>query len=139
MENTTKKITKREYLNVLRDIVESNDFTFENPDMTTEGLINFIDNEIELLNHKAQSAQKRAADKREEGDELRTRIVDILDTENYMTINEIMAVLNDEALSPQMVISRLSQGCKMNLVEKDLVPFEIAGKTKKLSAYRKLA
>lgn len=134
----TKKITKREYLNTLRAIVENGDFDFENPEMTVDGMLEFIDHEVELLDNKAAAAAKRAAAKREAGDELRARIVELLDTENYMTINEIVKALGDEDVSAQMVTSRLTQACKAELVEKDMVSTEVAGKTKKLSAYRRI-
>lgn len=134
----TKKITKREYLNTLRAIVENGDFDFENPEMTVDGMLEFIDHEVELLDNKAAAAAKRAAIKREAGDELRARIVELLDTENYMTINEIVKALGDEDISAQMVTSRLTQACKAELVEKDMVSTEVAGKTKKLSAYRRI-
>lgn len=134
----TKKITKREYLNTLRAIVENGDFDFENPEMTVDGMLEFIDHEVELLDNKAAAAAKRAATKREAGDELRARIVELLDTENYMTINEIVKALGDEDISAQMVTSRLTQACKAELVEKDMVSTEVAGKTKKLSAYRRI-
>lgn len=135
----TKKITKREYLNTLRAIVENGDFSFENEDMTVDGLIEFIDHEVELLDNKAAAAAKRAQAKRDEGDALRARILEVMSTEDFMTIPEIVKAIGDEDVSAQMVTARLTQCVKADLAEKDSVSVEVAGKAKKLSGYRKLA
>ena len=134
----TKKITKREYLNTLRAIVENGDFSFENEDMTVDGLIEFIDHEVELLDNKAAAAAKRAQAKRDEGDALRARILEVMSTEDFMTIPEIVKAIGDEDVSAQMVTARLTQCVKADLAEKDSVSVEVAGKAKKLSGYRKL-
>ena len=138
----TKKITKRECYNTLMtmvDHVESEGVAFENEDMTCDALREFIAHEIELLDNKAAAAAKRAQTKRDEGDTLRARILDILSTEEFMTIPEITKAIGDEDVSAQMVTARLTQASKANLVEKDNISVEIGGKTKKLSGYRKLA
>ena len=138
----TKKITKRECYNTLMtmvDHIESEGVAFENEDMTCDALREFIAHEIELLDNKAAAAAKRAQTKRDEGDALRARILDILSTEEFMTIPEITKAIGDEDVSAQMVTARLTQASKANLVEKDNISVEIGGKTKKLSAYRKLA
>lgn len=135
----TKKITKREYLNTLRAIVENGDFSFENEDMTVDGLIEFIDHEVELLDNKAAAAAKRAQAKRDEGDALRARILEVMSSEDFMTIPEIVKAIGDEDVSAQMVTARLTQCVKADLAEKDSVSVEVAGKAKKLSGYRKLA
>lgn len=139
----SKKITKRENLGTLLDIVdkiEAEGFVFENEDMTCDTLREFINHEIELLDNKAAAAAKRAQAKREEGDALRAHILDVMSTEDFMTIKEIVKAIGDEDVSDQMVTARLSQAFKAGLVEKESVPVETAnGKTVKRSAYRKLA
>lgn len=139
----SKKITKRENLGTLLDIVdkiEVEGFVFENEDMTCDTLREFINHEIELLDNKAAAAAKRAQAKREEGDALRAHILDVMSTEDFMTIKEIVKAIGDEDVSDQMVTARLSQAFKAGLVEKESVPVETAnGKTVKRSAYRKLA
>ena len=126
----TKKITKRECYNTLMtmvDHVESEGVTFENEDMTCDALREFIAHEIELLDNKA-----------DEGDALRARILDVMSTEDFMTIPEIVKAIGDEDVSAQMVTARLTQCVKADLAEKDSVSVEVAGKAKKLSGYRKL-
>lgn len=139
----SKKITKRENLGTLLDIVdkvEAEGIVFENEDMTCDTLREFINNEIKLLDNKAAAAAKRAQAKREEGDALRAHILDVMSTEDFMTIKEIVKAIGDEDVSDQMVTARLSQASKAGLVEKESVPVETAnGKTVKRSAYRKLA
>lgn len=138
----TKKITKRESYNTLLNIVdmaEDNGIQFENEDMTCDALREFINHEIELLDNKAAAAVKRAQIKRDNGDVLRARILDIMSTEDFMTISEIVKAIGDEDVSAQMVTARLSQCVKAGLAEKDSVSVEVAGKAKKLSGYRKLA
>ncbi len=137
----TKKITKRECYNTLMlmvDQAEADNVVFENEDMTFDGLREFIAHEIELLDNKAAAAAKRAQAKRDEGDALRARILDVMSTEDFMTIPEIVKAIGDEDVSAQMVTARLTQCVKAELAEKDSVSVEIAGKTKKLSAYRRL-
>lgn len=140
MENNTKKITKREYYETLLDILSEplENFTFANEAMTQDGLVEFINNELKLLDAKVEAAQKRAAEKKKEGDTLRDRIYDILNSENYMTITEIVNALADPAVSAQKVTPRLTQLKDLNLVEKNSVSIEVAeGKNKKFTAYRR--
>ena len=120
------------------DQAEADNVVFDNEDMTFDGLREFIAHEIELLDNKAAAAAKRAQAKRDEGDALRARILDVMSTEDFMTIPEIVKAIGDEDVSAQMVTARLTQCVKAELAEKDSVSVEIAGKTKKLSAYRRL-
>lgn len=106
--------------------------------MTCDALREFIAHEIELLDNKAAAAAKRAQAKRDEGDALRARILEVMSTEDFMTIPEIVKAIGDEDVSAQMVTARLTQCVKADLAEKDSVSVEVAGKAKKLSGYRKL-
>lgn len=138
----SKKITKRENLGTLLDIVdkiEAEGIVFENEDMTCDTLREFINHEIELLDNKAAAAAKRAQAKREEGDALRAHILDLMSTEDFMTIKEIVKAIGDEDVSDQMVTARLAQAVRAGLAEKEMKSVEVNGKTKKLSCYRKLA
>lgn len=138
----SKKITKRENLGTLLDIVdkiEAEGIVFENEDMTCDTLREFINHEIELLDNKAAAAAKRAQAKREDGDALRAHIIDLMSTEGFMTIKEIVKAIGDEDVSDQMVTARLTQAVRAGLAEKEVKSVEVNGKTKKLSCYRKLA
>ena len=138
----SKKITKRENLGTLLDIVdkiEAEGIVFENEDMTCDTLREFINHEIELLDNKAAAAAKRAQAKREDGDALRAHILDLMSTEDFMTIKEIVKAIGDEDVSDQMVTARLTQAVHAGLAEKEVKSVEVNGKNKKLSCYRKLA
>lgn len=138
----SKKITKRENLGTLLDIVdkiEAEGIVFENEDMTCDTLREFINHEIKLLDNKAAAAAKRAQAKREDGDALRAHILDLMPTEDFMTIKEIVKAIGDEDVSDQMVTARLTQAVRAGLAEKEVKSVEVNGKTKKLSCYRKLA
>lgn len=136
MEN--KKVTKREYYNVLIDAL--NGTPSFNERITQEDTINFIHKEIQLLENKAEAAQKRAAQKKEAGDELRERIYEVLDTENYMNINEVVEALNDPDISMQMVSPRIAQLVSLNRVEKDSISIKASdgGRTRKRTVYKKI-
>lgn len=138
----SKKITKRENLGTLLDIVdkiEAEGIVFENEDMTCDTLREFINHEIELLDNKTAAAAKRAQAKREDGDALRAHILDLMSTEDFMTIKEIVKAIGDEDVSDQMVTARLTQAVRAGLAEKEVKSVEVNGKNKKLSCYRKLA
>lgn len=138
----SKKITKRENLGTLLDIVdkiEAEGIVFENEDMTCDTLREFINHEIKLLDNKAAAAAKRAQAKREDGDALRAHILDLMSTEDFMTIKEIVKAIGDEDVSDQMVTARLTQAVRAGLAEKEVKSVEVNGKNKKLSCYRKLA
>ena len=78
--------TKREWLNEIK------------AELTDEGQIGFINEQLAQLDSKAEKARIRAAAKREAGDELRERIFNVL-TDEPKTIPAIVAELNDEELS----------------------------------------
>lgn len=143
--NTVKKPTKRDNFNLLLSILDlSENNGFELPEeYTFDGLKNFVNNEISLLDKKAESAQKRANDKKAAGDELREKIYNVLSTSEFMTINDIIDALDDPSVSPQKVTARLGQMAKLDppMVEKDMKSVPIPGedkKTSKKAAYRKL-
>ena len=141
MSNTVKKPTKKANYNAILSILsaaEGEGLVLESTEITYDSLREFIEHEVELLDNKAAAAAKRAQAKRDEGDALRARILEVMSTEDFMTIPEIVKAIGDEDVSAQMVTARLTQCVKADLAEKDSVSVEVAGKTKKLSGYRKL-
>lgn len=147
MTNTTKKPTKKANYSAILSIMkvaQEEGLTLEIADISYDSLREFVEHEIELLDNKAVAAQKRAAQKKIEGDELREKIYNALSDDTFMTISEIVAVLNDPDVSAQMVTARLTQLASPEVarVEKDTVTVPAStegGKTKKLSAYKRLA
>ena len=134
-----KKITKKSYLNTLTDLVEyaeSNGVTLEG-EMTCDGIKEFINHEVELLDNKAAAAAKRAAEKRVEGDALREKILSVL-TDELQPISDIVAALGDANITAQMVTPRLTQLKDLGQIEKDQVTVAgvDGGKSRKVSAYK---
>lgn len=147
MTNTTKKPTKKANYSAILNIIkvaQEEGLVLEIPDITYDSLTEFVDHEIELLDNKAIAAQKRAAAKKVEGDELREKIYNTLSDEEFMTISEIVKALDDPDVSAQMVTARLTQLASPEVarVEKNTVNVPAStegGKAKKLSGYRRLA
>lgn len=100
MEN--KKLTKKDYYGMLKDIVLISDVD------NKEELEAFIDRQIEIIDNKAEKAKERAAEKKAEGDELRAAIKSVL-TEDYQSADDILAQLEGEDLSKAKIIARLTQ------------------------------
>ncbi len=139
---TVRKITKRDNYDAimkLLDICESNGVFIEDEDITYDSLRKHVNNELSILDRKAESAAKRATKKREEGDELREKIYAVLDDE-YMIIDDIVKLLDNE-YSQQEITPRISQLIKLGRVEKDKVTVEASvegGKTRHRTGYRRI-
>ncbi len=68
----------------------------------------------------AEKAKERAAKKAAEGDDLRARVEAVL-TDSPQTVNDILAALGDETLTPAKVVARLTQLRKFEKVTKEEV------------------
>ena len=140
---STKKITKRDYYNTLISIVaaaQNSDLPLEDG-VTYEGLNEFVTHEIELLDAKAASAAKRAAEKKAIGDELRDTVYNILSADDYMTIDDIVAAIGNPDITKNKVTARLTQLSNLNMVEKTQVTIESTTegvKSRKVSAYKRI-
>lgn len=136
---TTTKITKKMYLATIKAIVadaEAN--SVELPEgVTYEGINEFVDHEVELLENKAAAAAKRAAEKKVAGDNLREKILGVL-TDEFQTIPEIVAALGDVNITAQMVTPRLTQLVDLEQAVKDQKSIAAVegGKTRKVSVYK---
>ena len=118
-----KKLTKKDYFNELKEIVEVSESEIK------EELIYFIDSQIASIDNKAEKAKERAAAKRAEGDEIRELVKSKL-TNEFQDAETITALIGDEEISKSKVIARLTQLEKLNLIEKtDIKNSE--GKTRK--------
>ncbi len=135
-------LTKREGYSALLNIinsVENSGITLDMGDVTYDALRTLVENEIQSIDKKAESAKKRAEKQKAEGDELRQAIYSIL-TDDWMAIDEIVAELNDPDVTRGKVTSRLKQLEALEQAEKGtktLPPASENGKPRKLSAYRK--
>ena len=142
MNKTVKFNKKAQYATVLDILAFAEDSNFVLPEGLDYGMLSdFVNHEIELLDKKAESAAKRAADKKVAGDALRERIYGVLSDTEFKTISEIVKDLGDPDVSPQMVTARLTQLIHLEQVEKDSVTVPATtdeGKSRKVVAYRKV-
>ena len=118
-----KKITKREYFEMLKEIVTESDSEYKGE------LIYFIESQIASIDNKAVKAKERAAVKKAAGDELRETVKSVL-TNEFQTADEITAKIDVEDISKNKVIARLTQLVNLGEVEKTDVKDE-SGKTRK--------
>ena len=95
-------MTKREKFEVIGKVFAGLDIEVK------DEIVEFVQNEIAALDAKNEKAKIRAAAKRAEGDELRAIIKGVL-TDEPKTINDIIAEVGDENLTPAKVVARLTQ------------------------------
>lgn len=128
-----KKITKREKFEMLKEIIRGD----VNVEMTVEQaeLIDFLDAQIVAIDTKAEKAKARNAEKKANGDELRDAVQAIL-TEDYQTIDAIVAQIEGEDVTKAKVTARLTSLVKNGLAEKEDVKDE---EGRKLKAYKLVA
>ena len=128
-----KKITKRDYYEMLKEIVRGD----VNADMTVEQaeLIEFIDKQIALIDSKAEKAKARNAEKKANGDELREVVQSTL-TDEFQTIDAIVAQIEGEEITKAKVTARLTALVSNGIAEKTDVKDD---EGRKLKAYKLVA
>lgn len=124
-----KKITKRDYYEILQGLVAEN--AGDNKDL----LLEFLDKQIALIDAKAEKAKVRNAEKKAAGDELRAVVQSVL-TDELQTIDEIVAQIEGEELTKAKITARLSSLCREGIAEKLDTKTEDG---RKLKAYRLMA
>ena len=133
-----EKITKRAMYEALASVAANGGNVFAGiADITDEDLKAFCENEIALLDSKAEKARARAAAKKAEGDEL-TDVVRSLLTDEYQTIADIAAQIKGEDVTPAKVSYRLTQLVKNQIAEKAEVSVagKDGGKARKCCGYK---
>lgn len=127
------KVSKRDYLTAIIGAMHTGEIKYDPNDV-----IAFCEHEIELLDKKTAKAKERAAAKRAEGDELTEQIYDVLSSDEFMTIPEIVKALGDESVSAQRASYRLRSLVEANRAEKTeiTVAGSDGGKASKRVAYR---
>lgn len=135
----TLKITKKTYLATIKALVadaEANNV--ELPEgVTYEGINEFVDHEVELLDNKAAAAAKRAAEKKIAGDALREKVASVL-TDEFQTIPQIVAAIGDVNTTAQMITPRLTQLVDLGqaVKEQKTIAGVDGGKSRKVSSYK---
>lgn len=128
------KITKKRVYNVVRDYIDNSGvekLTDEFGDISVEDILDVFDKAVEQLDAKNAKAKERAAEKRAEGDEVRQRIFDVL-TDEYKTLDDIAADLDDAEITKSKIVARLAQLVKAGQVEKD----DVKNGERKVKGYR---
>lgn len=120
------KITKKDWYAQIRTVVEASD------NEQKDGILAFIDHEVELLEAKAAKAAERAASKKADGDELRNAVQAVL-TDELQTIDAITAQIDGEDVTKAKVTARLTQLVKVGVAAKDMVKTEDG---RKVTAYK---
>lgn len=119
-----EKMTKKEYFNELKTIVENSNVEDKNE------LIYFLQSQIESIENKAIKAKERAAAKKAEGDDLRELVKSTL-TKDFQTVEDIVAKINREDITKAKVVARLTQLSNLKEIEKTDIKTE-ANKSKKV-------
>lgn len=120
------KVTKKDWYAQIRAVVKASD------NEQKEGILGFIDHEVELLEAKAAKAAERAASKKADGDELRNAVQAVL-TDELQTIDAITAQIEGEDITKAKVTARLTQLVKAGVATKDMVKTE---DSRKVTAYK---
>ena len=111
MPEENKKVTKKEYYDLIKNVIEGTNVAEK------DELIEFIDKQVAQIEAKAEKAKARAAEKRIAGDALREKVKSIL-TNELQTADEITNQIEDEEISRAKVIARLTQLVKNGEAEK---------------------
>ena len=121
-----EKMTKAMWFEEIKAVVEASDY--ERKDEAVE----FIDKQLELIASKAEKARERAAKTKAEGDELREAVRAVL-TDEFQTIDDIVAQVAEEGVTKAKVTARLTQLVKAGVAAKDMVKTE---DSRKVTAYK---
>ena len=124
-----KKITKRDYYEMLKEIVLN-----ANVEGSTE-LVEFIDKQVSLIDSKAEKAKVRNAEKKANGDELREVVQNVL-TDEFQTIDAIVSQIEGEEITKAKITARLTSLVKNGIAEKTDVKDD---EGRKLKAYKLVA
>lgn len=127
-----EKLTKRSVYEALLKMVETG--TLE---ITEDELKTFCENEIALLDKKAEKAKERAATKRAEGDALTDAVRGAL-TGEFESIADIAARIEGEDVTVAKVQYRLGQLAKNGEAVKEqiTIPGSEGQKARKVMAYK---
>ena len=128
-----KKITKKEYYAMLKEIVEeSKDIETE---ISKEELLEFINKQVASIETKAEKAKEKAAEKKANGDELREVVQNVL-TDEFQTIDAIVSQIEGEEITKAKITARLTSLVKNGIAEKTDVKDD---EGRKLKAYKLVA
>jgi len=123
----TEKLTDRA---IYTAIVEG---TFE--DLDTDTIVAWAEKKIAQLDHKAEKAKETAAKKRAEGDALTDAVIAVV-TDEFQTIADIAAQVEDETATVAKISYRLNAAAKAGKLEKGELVVEGEKGKRKVVAYK---
>ena len=118
------KITEREMYTMISELLEGN-----------EDVVAFCEKKIAALDKKAENAKVKAAEKKAAGDELRARVEGVL-TDEWQTIAEVVAALDDEEVTASKVTYRLNALVDLGVAVKDETKMPSDGKTRVVKVFK---
>ena len=118
------KITEREMYTMISELLEGN-----------EDVVAFCEKKIAALDKKAENAKVKAAEKKAAGDELRARVEEVL-TDEWQTIAEVVAALDDEEVTASKVTYRLNALVDLGIAVKDETKIPSDGKTRVVKVFK---
>lgn len=121
---TTNKMTEREMYAYIAELLPDHE------DVTA-----FCDKKVAALDKKAENAKAKAAEKKAAGDELRNRVEAVL-TEDWQTIADVVAALNDEDVTASKVTYRLNALVDLGVAVKDETKLPSDGKTRVVKVFK---
>ena len=127
-----EKLTKRSVYEALLNMIETGTLEIAEDELKT-----FCENEIALLDKKAEKAKERAATKRAEGDALTDAVRNAL-TDEFEPIADIAARIEGDDVTVSKITYRLTNLVKAGIAEKDqiTIPATETTKMRKVMAYR---
>ena len=136
MANTEKvvKLTKKDFYAAIKEFIVMSEET-KVGNLEAEEVIAFIDKTVEQIENKATKAKEKAAEKKNEGDELFNTVVGAL-TGELQTIDKIteavVAATGDEEITKSKVTARLTKAVNAEIARKEQVK---SGSGRKVMAY----
>ena len=134
--------TKRENFEFVIDILKHDNFVAAKliSEEDRADLISFAEHEIDLLDSKAVKAKATAEKNKAADDNIAAKVREYL-TNDFQTINEIVAKVNDDDVTAGKVQYRLRTMVEAGEVEKQeiSIPGGTGNKARKLVAYRLIA
>lgn len=120
-----EKMTKAMWFEEIKAIVEASEAEHK------DEMVEFLDAQMAQLAAKAEKAKERAAARKVEGDELREVVKSVL-TDEFQTIDAIVAQIEGEDVTKAKVTARLTQLVKAEVAVKEAVAVE----KRKMMAYK---
>lgn len=106
-----KKLTKKDMFLLVKDVLEESDVEDK------EDLIAFVDNQVAMIEKKAEKAKEKAAEKRAAGDELKDLVKSLL-TNEYQTTLDLLEQIDGVDITKAKVQARVTALVKDGYAEK---------------------